>query len=123
MKGLVKVVVLFVICALLFSACDNQRIGTDADIETGRALFERRVIGSQTGCSTCHSITEGEVIVGPSLAGIGSREDPQDLRESILDPDAEIVDGFSEGTMPDVWNEALTSQQVDQLVAYLLTLK
>lgn len=123
MKNFIKFVILFMICMLVFSACDNQSPAKDADVEAGEEQFNRSVIGSQTGCSNCHSIREGEVIVGPSLAGIGSREDPKYIRESILDPDAEIVDGFSEGTMPDVWDEALTPQQVDQLVAYLLTLK
>ena len=73
MMRLNKYVILLMICMLIFSACDDQNPGTDADIEAGSVLFERSVIGSQTGCSTCHSIMEGEVIVGPSLAGIGSR--------------------------------------------------
>jgi cytochrome c oxidase subunit 2 len=56
------------------------------------------------------------------MAGIGSRGDAY-IRESILDPNAVLVDGFPADTMPNVWGDELSSEQVDQLVAYLLTLK
>jgi mono/diheme cytochrome c family protein len=80
------------------------------------------VIGSQAGCSTCHSLNEGEVIVGPSLAGIGSRDEAY-IRESILDPNAVLVDGYPADTMPNVWGDELSQGQLDQLVAFLLSLK
>ena len=89
----------------------------------GKKLFAETVIGSQAGCSTCHSLAAGEVVVGPSMAGIGSREDTVYIKDSILDPNAELVDGFPADTMPNVWGAELSSEQVDQLVAYLLTLK
>jgi hypothetical protein len=56
------------------------------------------------------------------MDGVGNRGEDY-LKESILDPDATLVDGFPAGTMPQVWGDELTSEQVDQLVAYLLTLK
>ena len=118
-----KIGALFMISFLLLSACSSESSEPVADIAAGKELFERSVIGSQTGCSTCHSRTEGEEIVGPSLARIGSRANSEYIRESILEPDAEIADGFNEGTMPDVWEDELTQQQIDQLVGYLLTLK
>ena len=63
------------------------------------------------------------MIVGPSLQGIGSRHDEAYIRQSILDPNAVVVEGFPADTMPAVWGTELSGEQVDQLVAYLLTLK
>ena len=44
------------------------------------------------------------------------------LRQSILDPDAYVVDGFPSGQMLDIYDERLTEADIDALVAYLLTL-
>jgi hypothetical protein len=42
------------------------------------------------------------------------------VRQSILEPDAHIVDGFDSGQMPGGWAELLTKEQVDSLVELLL---
>jgi mono/diheme cytochrome c family protein len=104
---------------------------TDSAAKAGEELFAQTVIGSQAGCATCHSLEAGVVIVGPSMAGIGSRAGStvsgqsaeEYLKDSILHPDSHLVEGFPAGTMPQVWGDELSSEQVDQLVAYLLTLK
>jgi hypothetical protein len=65
------------------------------------------------------------------MAGIASRAgtsvDGQSaeeyLRLSILEPNAHIIEGFSEGLMPANWGDNLSQEQVEQLIAYLLTLK
>ena len=101
------------------------------DAKAGEALYAQTVIGSQPGCITCHSIEDGVVIVGPSMAGIAVRGatavDGQTAAEyieaAILTPDDYLVEGFAAGTMPQVWGDELTDQQVKDLVAYLETLK
>jgi nitric oxide reductase subunit C len=122
MRKTIYLLVVILVTSLVLAACGGGGTGADVDVDAGKALFEMTVIGSQAGCVTCHSRTEGEVIVGPSLAGIGSR-DAEYIRTSILDPNAVVVDGYTADTMPDVWGEELTGEQVDQLVAYLQTLK
>lgn len=82
-------------------------------------------------CSVCHSLQPDQRLVGPSLAGIGttavtrvdgySAEDY--LRESILQPDAYIVEGFQPGIMPEELGARMTGQQLADLIAYLMTLK
>ncbi|HUF38581.1 MAG TPA: c-type cytochrome [Anaerolineales bacterium] len=104
---------------------------TGGNARAGETLFAEVIIGSQPGCATCHSLEPDQVLVGPSMAGIGSRAGTQVagmsaedyLRESILDPDAHVVEGFQPGIMVQVWEETLTAEQVDDLVAYLLTLE
>ena len=78
------------------------------------------------GCSACHS-TGTDRIVGPSLAGIGFRAARRTnlpavdyIRESITDPLAFIVEGFPP-VMPTTFAN-LPAEEVDNLIAYLLTL-
>ena len=122
-KNLTLLFVLLLALTVVLTACGGGGgETTDSAAKAGEELFAQTVIGSQAGCITCHSLDAGVVIVGPSMDGIGNRGEDY-LKESILDPDAQLVDGFPAGTMPQVWGDELTSEQVDQLVAYLLTLK
>ena len=115
--------VLLLALTVVLAACGGGGGETsDSAAKAGEELFAQSVIGTQAGCITCHSLEAGVVIVGPSLDGIGSRSEDY-LRESMLDPDANLVEGFPAGTMPQVWGDELTSEEVDQLVAYMLTLK
>jgi nitric oxide reductase subunit C len=132
MKKKMSILFVFIlVLSVILTACGGGGGETDATVDAGKELFAQTVVGSDAGCITCHSLTEGEVIVGPSMAGIGSRagstvagQSAEDyLRESILNPDAHLVDEFPAGTMPQVWGDVLSNEQVDQLVAYLLTLK
>jgi hypothetical protein len=97
----------------------------------GRRIFENGVDGAATGCEICHSLDPGRVLVGPSLAGIGSEAGnripgisaEEYLRTSILDPDAYVVEGFPPGQMLDIYDDLLSDEQVDALVEFLLTLR
>ena len=125
MKKLLFILVLAL--SFLLTAC-NVSSGSSAD---GQELFSQSAIGSQAGCSTCHSVEPGVVVIGPSVAGIGTRagtlvtgQSAADyLKESITDPDAYVAEGFPASIMPQGYAQELTSEQVDQLVAYMLTLK
>ena len=118
--------------SVVLTACGGGGGGTGEDsTAAGEKLFNQTVVGSQAGCITCHSLDAGVVIVGPSMNGIGSRAgstvsgmSAEDyLKESIVDPDAYLVEGFPAGTMPQVWEDELTGEQVDQLIDYMLTIK
>lgn len=122
MRKILYLLTLLLVVSILLAACGGSS-GGDPAVDAGKALFAQSVIGSQPGCGTCHSLNAGEVIVGPSMAGIASRGDADYIRESILDPNAVLVEGFAADTMPSVWGDELSTEQVDQLVAYLLTLK
>lgn len=82
-------------------------------------------------CSACHSTNVDEVVVGPSLAGIAARAEERmpgkNAREyiklSILEPGAYTVEGFPEAVMPADLGEQITPEELEALIAYLLTLK
>lgn len=86
---------------------------TEGDPQAGEALF------TSQGCSGCHS-TGSDRVVGPGLAGISERGDDAYIRQSIVESDAVIVEGYP-NVMPDF--SGLSDQQVADLVAYLKTLE
>jgi nitric oxide reductase subunit C len=115
-------------------------VATSEDrVSRGRTLFNGAGI-----CASCHSLEPGVTLMGPSLAGVARRaeeriRDPQYrgtarmaaeyLVESIVNPSAFIPPGgvysSAQGVsfMPKTLQETLTPEQVQDLVAYLLTLQ
>ena len=65
-------VLLSLALVFLFAACGGGS-STTGDSQSGDTLFHQSVIGTQPGCTTCHSLEPDVVIVGPSLAGVASR--------------------------------------------------
>ncbi|HEY53446.1 MAG TPA: cytochrome c [Caldilineae bacterium] len=126
MRKTLLVILVLPLALMVVAACggggDSGGGGGDADVQAGQKLFAKAVLGSQAGCSTCHSL-DGSVVVGPSMQGVGSRLSADEIRTSILDPDAVLAEGFTAGLMPPVWSDKLTDEQVNQLVAYLSSLK
>jgi nitric oxide reductase subunit C len=110
------------------------------DAARGADLFAQRVKagnGLNLPCKACHSLTPGEVLVGPSLAGIATiaqtiepgKTAEQYIRESIQQPNAFIVPGNpafvanGKSVMPEGLGNSMTAQDLADLIAYLLTLK
>lgn len=106
------------------------------DPQAGEELYNQTSIGSAPGCITCHNVDQTDdplqpSPVGPSHYGLAGRADDytegqsaeEYLRESIREPDAHIVEGFTAGVMYQNYADDLTDEQIDNLVAYLLTLE
>ena len=100
------------------------------DAILGEQLFTNSRIGPNTGCQICHSLERDRRLVGPSLAGIGSvagdrvpgLSAAEYLRQSILEPDAYVVEGYPAGQMLGGYEDTLTEQEIDALVLFLLTM-
>ncbi len=127
MKKLIVLMLVLALVVVMVAACggggDKSSSGaTDPDVAAGKALFEKTVLEGNPGCVTCHSIEPGKTVVGPSLAGIGNKS-AEFLRESIVNPDADVTEGFPAGTMPQDYGEKLSEEQINQLVKYLQSLK
>lgn len=128
------------LCILLLTACQPVP-GANGNAAQGAALFNQKYFkGSDEiyGCIQCHSVTPNEVIVGPSLAGVATRSEktikdpaykgkaktaPEYLQESILDPNAYYDFEHVDDIMFPEYRKHLSGQEVNDLVAYLLTLK
>lgn len=78
---------------------------------------------SSTGCGSCHVFeaagSNGQI--GPDLDESLQGKDAEYVRESIVNPNAEIAEGFSSGIMPSNYGEQLSDKQVADLVAFLTT--
>lgn len=103
-------------------------------VERGEALFHQPSIGQAPGCGNCHETTVGMRSFGPTLPSMvqqtlqegrwvaGGDSAEIFLRQAILDPRAEIADGFPP-MMFDSYGDHLTEQQLADLIAYILSLK
>ncbi|MFQ5857088.1 MAG: cytochrome c oxidase subunit II [Anaerolineae bacterium] len=98
----------------------------EAEPERGQELVQ------QLGCLSCHS-TDGSTLVGPSWKGLYRSErtfqdgttvvaDDEYLRSSILDPGAQILEGFPD-LMPKNFKDQLTEEQVLDIIEYIESLK
>ena len=88
----------------------------------GRQLF---VAGDAatgvTACSGCHTMkTAGSTAtVGPNLDKELGSDPASATRESIVDPNKEIIPGYQANVMPVNYGTALTPTQLDALVNYV----
>ena len=80
-------------------------------------------------CYNCHKIGgKGSTKKrGPKLDNIGNLLKAEDLKRKILDPKYILAEGFEKehkkGLMPDNYKEIMDEEELDALVAYLITLK
>jgi len=82
------------------------------------------------GCTSCHTIN-GSPLVGPTYKGIWGRHekvkvngtlkdiivDKKYIKESILNPNAKVVDGFSAGIMSS-YKGKLSDKDIDNIINY-----
>jgi mono/diheme cytochrome c family protein len=119
----------FLIISLLFLVTACGSAGSDSAEPTtltgnpvnGLVLFKQY-------CSECHDIVEGQVIEGPPLFEAGTRLDYDYVKESILYPTEHIAyyEGIydEDGTnMPTDFEQLLSDRQLDDVIAYLMSLE
>jgi cytochrome c oxidase subunit 2 len=89
--------------------------GGGGEAAQGEAVF------TENGCGSCHTLSEAGAngTVGPNLDNI-SRPDRGYIEESIVDPNAEVAQGFRRGIMPGNFGDRLSPEELDALVEYLL---
>ena len=80
-------------------------------------------------CYNCHKVggKGGLKKRGPHLDNVGSLMKPEELKEKLLNPRYYMAEGFekeyNKKLMPDKYKELMADQDIDQLVAYLSSLK
>jgi mono/diheme cytochrome c family protein len=102
--------------------------------EDGGALAQAGLAGATSGeqiftaagCAGCHQLSKAGANgnIGPSLDDLASSSDvkgspEQFVRESVLNPDAQVAKGFQAGVMPS-FEGKLSDKQLKALVDYLL---
>lgn len=123
-----SVLPIFLLAAIALAACSMgaQAAPTptpDPLVAQGEQVFNAR-------CATCHALVPDTIIVGPSLAGVATRAETrvpgmsaeEYIQMSILRPGDYVVDGFN-NIMITNFSKELTSEELNALVAFLMTLK
>lgn len=116
-------------------------VGTDITVELPQGAAQNgEALAQSKGCAGCHISTATGPAWLPSEGspGIGERAETrftqadytgqattaeQYLLESIVHPNAYVIEGFAENLMPANYGETLTAQETADLIAYMLTLK
>jgi cytochrome c2 len=101
------------------------------DPKAGEQLYYETASGVNAGCRICHSLEKNEKIIGPSFYGIADRAGErvpgltaeEYLRQSILEPNAFVVPSYPAGQMIQNFGSILTEEQINDLIAFLMTLE
>jgi cytochrome c oxidase subunit 2 len=94
---------------------EQRRLAREAESIGGKQLFTEQ-------CGSCHALADAgtQAEVGPNLDDALQGQDADLIRESIVDPSAQIASGYQDGVMPANFGETLTQPQLDGLVEYLV---
>jgi len=130
-------------CGLLHSGMVSKaRVVDEAEFNDWLANLEATgdipdpeglVLLRNTGCLACHSM-DGSKLVGPSFMEISSERiivengtektisvDKEYLEKSIIDPNSQLVKGYSRGLMQS-YEKTVDKEDIDKMVQYLLEL-
>jgi mono/diheme cytochrome c family protein len=89
-------------------------------------------LSTANGCFGCHNLDPSQVVVAPSwynMANTAIIRNPASegpaayLYHSIVAPNDYLVQGYNAGLMPQNYQDTLSSEQLADMVAYLLTLR
>ena len=79
--------------ALPTAAAEDDPKADTADAQPAMAQSAEEVI-AKFACSACHAILGSQAALGPNLNDVGKRQTIDQIRTSIIDPKAQIAEGF-----------------------------
>lgn len=88
---------------------------TPDDEADGETLF------TEAGCGDCHSLgAAGSAgAIGPNLDAVLVDEEVGYIEKSIIEPSADIAEGYGDGIMPSTYGQELTEAEIESLAAYI----
>ena len=125
------------VASFVLAACGGGGGGAvgPGDPARGKALYDKKTLGAKSaeGCVSCHNYDAKECKddKAPYTQGTGTRaatcvaglSAEEYIRESIFKPDNYVVENYKAGDMYQGWEKELSKQQIEDLIAYLLTEK
>lgn len=103
------------LAAVALAGCGGGDEEEAAPEGNGQAVY------AEAGCGGCHTLEEAgsTAMIGPNLDEALQGETAEQIRESIVNPNAEITEGFSPGVMPQDFGDQLSEQELSDLVTFL----
>ena len=69
-------------------------------------------------CTGCHALDSNDPLVGPGLLDVGARLSTGEIRQSIIDPNAVVSEGFPPA-MPADFADKMTVRELEMIVERL----
>ncbi|PHQ98809.1 MAG: hypothetical protein COB39_07285 [Marinosulfonomonas sp.] len=79
-------------------------------------------VADKFGCAGCHDLDGSGADIGPALNGIGTRMTAEQVKQNILEPNAEITEGYEADMMPDYFGDDMAESEIELIVDYLMML-
>lgn len=90
-----------------------EPLDCESDEECGELLFQNK------GCIGCHTVNGEGGAVGPNLTDVYSTKGEDYIRQSVLNPNAVIAEGFQPNIMPQNFSELLSDEELGFIVSFL----
>jgi mono/diheme cytochrome c family protein len=130
---LAAIVAGLLLAAFAFAACGGDDEGNETDTAATETTKATETTGAEgggadgkqlfvdSGCPSCHTLAAAGATgtVGPNLDEFAPDLSVGEIRNSIVNPDDKITQGFSAGVMPQNYGEQLSQQQIDTLANYI----
>jgi cytochrome c oxidase subunit 2 len=96
---------------------DEEAAGGDG----GGGAPDGKAVFTDAGCGGCHALADAGTTggTGPDLDESLAGSDEAFIEQSIVDPSAEIAEGYSDGIMPPNFDDTLQPAELDAVVKYL----
>jgi cytochrome c551/c552 len=113
------------------SAATTAAAGTTTSGGGGGNAAAGKAVFNSSGCASCHTFKPAGSTgtIGPNLDTAPTSDAKADgnmdlakfVHESIVDPNKYIAKGYSKGIMPPNFGSSLTSSQLNDLVAFIVS--
>ncbi len=99
---------------------EDEKALAEGDADRGKEIFHEHQVAA---CIRCHMLDGKGGPIGPALDGIASRKEADYIRHSLIDPMAEIAEGYQAEVSPmPPMGVILKPQEFADVMAYVMTL-
>lgn len=107
----------------------DDTAGAEQDAVVAATTAMRSPLGTveetfaQFACAACHVMAGTGGQLGPDLSEIGATRDRAYLRRAILEPNAEVAEGFPPNLMPGTYGQQMYASELEMIVNHLAGLE
>lgn len=97
--------------------------GEETEAPEAAGTEEGAQVFTSNGCGSCHTFKAANSTgtIGPDLNEyLAPDDDKAGIEEMIVDPNAEIAEGYSANVMPQNYGQSIPKEELEQLVQFLI---